>query len=169
MKGEAARHIKGFTGVGTDYVNAVTILTKFYVDKRAIRFELTKKLLALKVPKCNKSDLIEFQIAYTTILRQLEDYIYDIGTCAWAVEAILQDKLPHEFVKYLYDRYHDNFFTQDQTTEGIQDFAKCFENSCRIESDNHVSRGSSSKSSKSLTIPSTVVQNVSVNKGCIFL
>ena len=143
-------------------------MTKFYADKRAIRFELTKKLLALKVPKCNKNDLIEFQVAYTTILRQLEDYVDNISTNAWATEAILQDKLPPEFPKYLYDRYHDNFFTQDQITDGIQDFAKRFENSCRIESETPVTKGSSAKQSKSLTTPSAVLQNVSVSKSCVF-
>ena len=43
---------------------------------------------------------------------KLEGYVDDIENSSWAIEAILQGKLPKEFTKYLYDRYHENFFTE---------------------------------------------------------
>ena len=57
LKGEAANQIKGFDGVGTDYAYAVAVITKYYANKKAIRFEPTNTLLVLKSPKCNQEEL----------------------------------------------------------------------------------------------------------------
>ena len=43
LKVEAGNQVKGFAGVGTDYANAIAVITKCYADKKAIRFELTNK------------------------------------------------------------------------------------------------------------------------------
>ena len=172
MKGEAANQVKGFAGVGTDHANVVAVITKYYADKKAIRFELTNKLLVLKSPKCNRDELLEFHISYTTYLRQLEGYVNDIENSSWAIEAILQGKLPQEFTKYLYDCYHENFFTETQISDGIQDFVKRYENTAQIESSSSsaLTSRSSPKNQKSSNGPSVAVQHVSVNdKGCIFL
>ena len=171
LKGEAANQVKGFAGVGTDYANAVAVITKYYADEKAIRFELTNKLLVLKSPKCNRDELLEFHISYTTLLRQLESYVDDIENSSWVIEVVLQGKLPQEFTKYLYDRYHENFFTETQISDGIQDFVKRYENTGQIESSSGsapTSR-SSPKNPKSSNGPPVAVQHVSVNdKSCIF-
>ena len=171
LKGEAANQIKGFTGVRADYDEAVAVITNYYADKKAIRFELTNKLLTLKSPRCNRDELLEFHISYTTLLRQLKDFVDNMDDSSWAIEAILQGKLPKEFTKYLYDRYHENFYTVDQISTGIQDFAKRYENVKRIESDssNPTPSRSSMKHHQSLSVPPVAVQHVSVNaRGCIF-
>ena len=114
----------------------------------------------LKSPKCNRDELLEFHISYTTLLRQLEGYVDDIENSSWAIEAILQGKLPQEFTKYLYDRYHENFFTETQISDGIQDFVKRYENTGQIESSSGsapMSR-SSPKNQKSSNVPPVAVQ-----------
>ena len=167
LKGEAAKHIRGFSGVGTDYQKALDFLNKLYADKRAIRYDIIDKLVSLKAPKCNKDDLLEFHAQYTTLLRQLEDYVTDIHSGDWAVEVMIQRKLPSNFCKYLYDRYHENFFTETQISDGILEFAQRFENSCSIDSvtDCYQSTG---KMHKPIAVPPVAVQNVTVDKQCIF-
>ena len=54
LKGEAAKRLHGFTGVGTDYQEAIKLLDDFYADKEAIINDLSMKTLTLKAPKCNK-------------------------------------------------------------------------------------------------------------------
>ena len=85
LKGEAANQIKGFAVDGKDYANAVAVITKYYADKMAIRFELTNKLLMLKSPKCDRDELLQFHISYTTLLRQLESYVDDIENSSGAI------------------------------------------------------------------------------------
>ena len=89
-----------------------------------------------------------------------------------AIEAILQGKLPKEFTKYLYDHYHENFFTETQISDGIQDFIKRYENMGQIKSSSVSTPTSCSslKTQKSSNVPPVAVQHVSVNtKGCIFV
>ena len=114
---------------------------------------------------------MEFHISYTTLLRQLEGYVDDIENSSWVIEAVLQGKLPQEFTKYLYDRYHENFFTETQISDGIQDFVKRYENTGQIESSSGSAPTSlsSPKNQKSSNGPPVAVQHVSVNdKSCIF-
>ena len=72
LKGEAAKRLHGFTGVGTDYQEAIKLLDDFYADKEAIINDLSMKILTLKAPKCNKEELVEFQIGYSNTICQLK-------------------------------------------------------------------------------------------------
>ena len=170
LKGEAARKIRGFSGIRSDYSSAVELLTKYYNDERAIRHDLTVQFMTIRPPKCNVEELSQFYTTYSTLLRQLQAYVPEFDKCEWMVAATLQNKLPEAFLKYLYDRYHENYFDEEQISEGIQDFSKR----------SHLTQppepaGSSAgpsrthaKSHRPLSTPAVAVQNVAVDKPCLF-
>ena len=170
LVGEAARQIRGFSGTSDDYTSALELLKQFYDDKEAIRQDLIDQFLALKPPKCSKEELIHFHTTYSTILRQLNHYVTDISQCAWMLDGILQRKLPSAFTKFLYDRYHSNYFTEPQITQGILDFTKRDNIPFFPESTENLITPTVSQvdTQKVLSIPSIAVQNIAVTKKCVF-
>ena len=167
LKGEAASRIQGFVGVGSDYVDAIQLLDECYADKDAIKFELTLKILNLKSPRSNREELIAFQIGYKNTIRQLKQYVDTVDQSEWIISPLLQSKLPEEFKKYLYDRYHVNYYHLKQIDEGITDYVKRFD--AQVKPVTHDRSFEHKPKQQSLSPPTATVQNLSISsKPCIF-
>ena len=163
---EAATRLRGFSGIGKEYEQAVAILLKAYVDAQALKHELLDEFYDIPAPSCNPASLTTFQISFSGVLRQLKSNNADTDGAEWALQYHLQRKLPQKFKNFLYNRYQINWFTLEQMYDGISHYALTNGGEdCHVDRDKRVARAD--MRSKSISTPGAMVAAVTY-KGCMF-
>ena len=121
LKGPALATVAGFNEAEEDYDDAINALLNKYADRDKTRQTLVLQLFNLKKPNNNLKELEYFKSEYERILKSLRHYVTNLNASNWLIAIILQNKLPADADRAIYQRYNSKYFTIEQISGGLTD------------------------------------------------
>ena len=121
LKGKAAEAVKGFQTTDLYYPDAIDTFKENFANPKKLQRCLVHKWLALKTPKCDHKDLVNFKLEYESTLRALKNYV-DTDTCEWMITEQILTKLPVNVVEYIYQHSKSQYPSYLEIGEGLQSF-----------------------------------------------
>ena len=91
------------------------------------------QLINLKSPTNNKIELHFFKTEFERIIKTLNNYKPEIIECSWFVAIMLQNKLPAEVDKFIFQFNKTKYFDLEQISKGLTDYVEFL---TRSENDN---------------------------------